>query len=196
MPNYAFLSLWFRDFTIEKGLAHLEALLTLFPLSPARPGFRLLIRSLDEAQSPTLEAELLAAPGAVQKLAAQFLHDDTAYEVTAYWDLWQARPNAGAALDFQQAPSAVEFTLQGEAFDNARYRESGHVAVNLGPELLYLGPADIPWETHHRYTRENVRRLYAYLRQVEKSLPIAERRLWSEGEVDFPGCTEEILARS
>ncbi|MFB3094433.1 MAG: hypothetical protein ACE10O_01080, partial [Candidatus Acidiferrales bacterium] len=79
MANFAFLSLWFDDFTIQKGTHHLEALLTLFPLSAARRDFRLLIRSLDATQQPTLERDLLATPPAVRELAEQFLHQDTSY---------------------------------------------------------------------------------------------------------------------
>ncbi|MFQ5664255.1 MAG: hypothetical protein ACE5HL_10530, partial [Terriglobia bacterium] len=216
MANYAYFSLWFRDFTIEKGIAHLEALLSLFPVSSARPGFQLVIRSLDAAQSSSLEADLLAAPAAVRKLAAQFLHEDTAYEVTTYWDLWQLRVPDVPSLEWQQAPSQVEFLLQGEEFDDARYRETGHVLMNLGFEHLYIDPAasldfardkgaagrDVLGEaapqdhTHRRYLRQNIRRIYAYARQVEKSLPLVRQRLWSEGEEDFARRTEQSLSTS
>lgn len=194
MPNYAYLSLWFRDFTIEKGAAHLEALLTLFPLSEARPGFRLVIRSLDPGQSPSLEADLLAVPEAVRKLANQFLHDDTAYEVTAHWDLWQAKAGPASGPGWEQRPSPVGLSLQGEEFDDACYRQTGHITLNLGSEHLYLGLPDATVEFARRYVRQNVRLLYAYLRQIEKGLPVAERRLWSEGEADFARRTEQLLA--
>lgn len=137
MANYAYLGLWFRDFTIERGVAHLGALLTLFPVSPTRPGFRLVIRSLDPAQSSTLEADMLAAPAAVEKLAAQFLHNDTSYEVTAWWELWQARP---AAPLWEQVPTPVGLLNQGEESDDARYRETGHVVCRLGLGLSISAP--------------------------------------------------------
>ena len=190
MANYAYLRLWFRDFAIEKGLTHLEALLGLFPVSAARPGFRLVVRSLDPGQSPSLEADLLATPGDVRTAASEFPHEDTAYEVTAYWDLWKLR----VEKDWEQAPSPAEFLLHGEQFDAGRYREAGHLQVNLGPEHLYLSPADHPQDLSFRYTRENVRRLYAFLRALEQQLPLAQRRLWSEGEPDFGPRIEQILS--
>lgn len=223
MANFAFLSLWFHDFTIQKGTHHLEALLTLFPLSTARRDFRLLIRSLDTTQQPTLERDLLATPSAVRELAEQFLHQDTSYEVTAHWDLWHAHTTAGPSLEWNQTPSRVELLLQGEQFDQGRYRETGHVLLSLGFEHLYTGHADIlsgaevrpedftnraehefifalqepqALEAYRRHTCENIRRLYSYLRQMEESLPTKERRLWSEGETDFARRTEQILAAS
>jgi len=198
MANYAYLSLWFRDFTIEKGLTHLEALLGLFPVSAARPGlpagqagFRLVVRSLDLGQTPSLEADLLATPADVRTAASEFPHEDTAYEVTAYWDLWQPRGQA----DWEQGPAPAEIILRGEEFDPDRVAaERDHLQVNLGPENLYLSPAGPPQDLSIRYTRENVRRLYAFLRALEKQLPLSQRRLWSEGEPDFSARTEQLLA--
>ena len=51
-------------------------------------------------------------------------------------------------------------------------------------------------EAYRHHTRENIRRLYSYLQQIEKSLPTKERRLWSEGETDFARRTKQILAAS
>ncbi|MFQ5778423.1 MAG: hypothetical protein ACE5IP_10500 [Terriglobia bacterium] len=200
MANYAYLSLWFRDFTIERGIAHLGALLTLFPVSDARPGFRLVIRSLDPAQSSTLEADMLAAPTAVEKLAGQFLHNDTSYEVTAWWELWQARP--AATPGWEQRPAPVGLLLQGEEFDDARYRETGHVILNLGFEHLYTDPAagaaglDISGrsaaqeESNRRYLRENVHRLYATSAKSRKACR------WPSGACGRKGSRTSPLAPS
>ncbi|MGH9509634.1 MAG: hypothetical protein ACRD2M_06845, partial [Terriglobales bacterium] len=113
MADYAYLSAWFREFTVERGLRHLEAALTLFPQSAARPGFRLAVRSLGPEESPTLERDLIAAPADVHMLAAEFLHEDTAYEVTAFWDLCKPRPGGR----WERAPAQVEFLLMGAEYD-------------------------------------------------------------------------------
>ncbi len=189
MGNHAYLSLWFREFSIEKGLAHLEKALGLFPLSGMRPGFRLVVRSLDPGESPTLEADLLATPADVRAAAAEFLHEDTCYEVTAWWDRWQP----GGAGGWQTASAPVEFLLHGEQFDDGRYREAGHLLINVGPEALYLGAANEPAEVWQRCAQENVRGLFALLRSLEEELPLAERRLWSEGEDDFATRAEQLL---
>jgi hypothetical protein len=189
MANYAYLSLWFQDFRIEKGLAHLEAVLAAFPVSPLRPGFRLVVRSLDLTQSPSLEAELLASPADVRAAAAEYLHEDTVYEITAHWNLWLLREEE----EWEEGPSPVEILLHGEEFDAGRFREAGHLQMKLSHEHLYLVPTGRSPQDYLRYVRENARRLLTFLRTLEKLLPLAERKLWSEGEPAFGQRVEEIL---
>jgi len=190
MVNHAYLSLSFKDFGIQKGLAHLEAALGVFPVSGQRPGFRLVVRSLDQTQSPSLEADLLATPAEVRLAASDYLHEDTLYEVTAHWTLWLPRGQE----DWEEAPSPVEILLHGEEFDAGRFREAGHLQIGLGGEQLYIVPAGRPPHDYLRYARENARRLITFLRAAEKSLPVAEWRLWSEGEPAFAQRVEETSA--
>jgi hypothetical protein len=189
MANYAYLNLWLRDFCIESGLAHLEKLLGLFPASPLRPGFRLVVRSLDQAQSPSLEADLLASPADIRAAASEYLHEDTVYEVTAHWNLWLLSEED----EWQEGPSPVEVLLYGQEFDAERFREAGHLQLKLSHEHLYIVPPKRSPQDYLRYVRENARRLFTFLHKVEGSLPLAERRLWSEGEPAFAERLEEKL---
>jgi hypothetical protein len=196
MADYAYLSVWFREFTAERGLRHLEAALTLFPQSAARPGFRLVVRSLGPEESPTLERDLIAASADVHALAAEFLHEDTAYEVTAFWDLWQPRP----ASQWKQAPSPVEFLLQGAEYDPgadpaADPTARAHLLINLGRENLFIGRSAVPQESSREPLRGNVERLYGFLRDLQKSLPVERHQLWSEGNQDFARLAEQLLAQ-
>lgn len=153
----------------------------LFAQSAARPGFRLVVRSLGPEESPTLERDLIASPADIRALAGEFLHEDTAYEVTAWWDLWQ--PPAGRG-DWKQAPSPVEFVLEGEEYDSTRHRQDReHIVATLGPEDLYLSSAEPRDDSGPR--RENARRFHAFLRDIQKSPPLARHSLWSEGRDDF-----------
>ncbi len=43
-------------------------------------------------------------------------------------------------------------------------------------------------------TRENIKALFDWVRRIEKALPVAKLRLWSEGEENFEARLEEILA--
>ena len=43
-------------------------------------------------------------------------------------------------------------------------------------------------------TRENIKRLFGWVRKIEDSLPVAKLKLWSEGEENFEARLEEILA--
>ena len=221
MANYAYCSLWFKDFTIERGVHHLEALLTLFPVSAARSNLRLVVRSLDPSQGVSLERELLTDPGDVRELAAGFLHDDTAYEVTAFWDLWQWQQAESLDLTWQRMPLPVQFLLQGELFDDGRYESAGHIWIRLGKEHLFTGHAGVltgaeirpedftdraenqfAWalqepdvlQAYRRRTCENIQMLLTYLHRIQEGLPVDRHRLWSEGEEDFPAVTEKILA--
>ncbi|HXE75180.1 MAG TPA: hypothetical protein VNN18_06040 [Candidatus Xenobia bacterium] len=197
MADYAYLSLWFRKFAVERGLHHLEALLQLFPQSAARPGFRLVVRSLGPEESPTLERDLIAAPADVRALASEFLHEDTAYEVTAWWDLWQPQrrqTGTSAPPGWEQAASPVEFVLEGEEYDPSR--EPGareHIVATLGPEDLYLSSEQPQDDAGPR--RENARRLHALLRDIQKSLPLARLVLWSEGREDFAEATRRLVSQ-
>jgi hypothetical protein len=192
MADYAYLSVWFREFTVERGLRHLEAALALFPQSAARPGFRLVVRSLGPEESPTLERDLIAAPADVHALAAEFLHEDTAYEVTAFWDLWQPRP----ASQWEQALSEVEFLVQGAEYDPGAEPEAhAHLLINLGRENLFLGRSAVPQESSREPLRANVERLYGLLRDLQNALPVERHRLWSEGNEDFARRTEQLLGQ-
>ncbi len=187
-----YLGLSFKDFTIERGLHHLEAVLQLFPQSAAQPGFRLVVRSLGPEESPTLERDLIASPVDVRALAGEFLHEDTVYEVTAYWDLWQ--PPAGRG-DWKQAPSPVEFVLEGKEYDPSRDAEAHeHIVATLGPEDLYLSSEEPQDDSGPR--RENARRLHAFLRDIQKSLPLASHTLWSEGREDFAESTRRLVSQA
>ena len=190
MADFAYLSLWFNEFSVERGLHHLEAVLQLFPQSAGRPGFRLVVRSLGPQESPTLERDLIASPADVRALASEFLHEDTAYEVTAWWDLWQPPEGRG---DWQQAPAPVEFLLEGEGYDPSRDPEAReHLVVSLGPESLYLPPEEANDAAH--WCRENARRLHLFLRDVQKSLPLERHSLWAEGREDFAEATRRLVS--
>ena len=186
-----YLSLAFKEFSIERGLHHLEAALQLFPQSAARPGFRLVVRSLGPEESPTLERDLIAAPADIGALANEFLHEDTAYEVTAWWDLLQPSEGAG---QWSEAASPVEFLLEGEEYDPSREPESReHLLITLGPESLYLAP-EAAGDDAALPRHKNARRLLLFLRDIRKSLPVERHSLWSEGRDDFAEAVRRLVS--
>jgi hypothetical protein len=221
MANYAFLSLWFQEGRAEASPEHFSKLLRLIPPSTAQPGFRrFVVRGVDLTQAPLLECEFLATTEAVRQQVEELFEPDCSCEVTAYWDLWQCRLVSGPHLEWGDAPARLELDLYGEAFDDACFRETGHILVNFGLEHLFTGHAGVlaghapepenasnpteqafafallqmgALETYRQRTQENVRRLYALLKQAGETLPLAKVRLWSEGETDFAGRSREIL---
>jgi hypothetical protein len=138
--------------------------------------------------------------------------------VQSNWDLWtyDALP-----AKWRQEPQPLEMLCRGEDYDDGFWRENGHLEVNLGFEHFFTGhagmlgmhpgaksPAQSPeeaqfleamaWpenlEVYQEKTRENIRKVLEWTRRIEKAVPVAQIRLWSEGEENFEARLEEILA--
>jgi hypothetical protein len=222
MSNFAYLSIWFGDFPEEQILDRFAKFLETVPFSVSKPGLRYLtIRAVDATESPVLEQDLREVPmdaSGIIELAQDHLHSDCSYEVRSHWDLWVATTEAGA---WKQEPQPLEIFCYGEDYDDGFWRDNGHLQVNLGFEHLFTGhahllgyrrgertPAESPEEARfleamawpenlQRYqekTRENIRKLLDWNRQIEQALPAERLRLWSEGEENFEARMEEILA--
>ena len=118
-------------------------------------------------------------------------------------------------------PQALEIICRAEDFDNAAWQENGHIEVNLGFEHLFTGHAGLlgtqskedrlaespaearfmemmAWpenlERYQQKTQENIRKLWDWLRAVERLENLERVQLWSEGEEDFEARLEDILA--
>ena len=203
-------------------LERFGAFLTTVPFSATKPGFSyLVIRAVDSAETPVFEQDLRALPldaASVVELAKDYLHSDCSYEVQSNWDLWTYE---SLPAKWRQEPQPLEMLCHGEDYDNGFWRENGHLAVNLGFEHFFTGHAGLlgmhpgakspaqsqeealfleamAWpenlEVYQEKTRENIRRVLEWSRRVEKALPVAQIRLWSEGEENFEARLEEILA--
>jgi hypothetical protein len=222
VSNQAYLSIWCKEFVEERMLERLGAFLTTVPFSATKPGFSyLVIRAVDSAETPVFEQDLRALPldaASVVELAKDYLHSDCSYEVQSNWDLWTYE---SLSAKWRQEPQPLEMLCHGEDYDNGFWRENGHLEVNLGFEHFFTGhagllgmhpgaksPAQSPeeaqfleamaWpenlEVYQEKTRENIRKVLEWSRRVEKALPVAQIRLWSEGEENFEARLEEILA--
>jgi hypothetical protein len=222
VSNQAYLSIWCKEFAEERMLERFGAFLTTAPFSATKPGFSyLVIRAVDSAETPVFEQDLRALPldaASVVELAKDYFHSDCSYEVQSNWDLWTYE---SLPAKWRQEPQPLEMLCHGENYDNGFWRENGHLAVNLGFEHFFTGhagllgmhpgaksPAQSPeeaqfleamaWpenlEVYQEKTRENIRKVLEWSRRVEKALPVAQIRLWSEGEENFEARLEEILA--
>jgi hypothetical protein len=221
MSNFAYLSVWFREFPEEQMLERFGKFLTTVPFSASKPGFTYLtIRAVDSLESPVFEQDLRSVPldaAGIVELAQDHLHSDCAYEVQSSWDLWVMNAENG----WKQEPQPLELLCHGEDYDEAFWRENGHLQVNLGFEHLFTGHAGLlgfrrgerpvaespeearfieamAWpenlQRYHEKTRENIRKLLDWTRQIEQAVPAERLRLWSEGEENFEARVEEILA--
>jgi hypothetical protein len=222
MSNHAYLSIWCKDFPEERILERFGAFLATVPFSAIKPGFsHLVIRALDFTETPVLEQDLRSLPldaAGIVEIAKDHLHSDCAYEVRADWDLWVFDGEQGR---WQHLPQPLGLSCYGEDFDDAYWQENGHLEANLGFEHLFTGhggllgfrqsgkaapqsaeearffasmeqPANL--QMYQDKTRDNIRQLLEWVRRIEKALPVAQVRLWSEGEENFEARLEEILA--
>lgn len=222
MANQAYLGVWCKQFGEEQILQQFGAFLGTVPFSTKRPGFtRLTIRAVDASEAPVVEDDLRAAPvdaAGIIEIIGEHIHGDSSYEVHAHWDLWEFD---AATAKWANEPRGLEIFCHGEDYDEGFWRENGHIQVNLGFEHLFTGHAGLlgirqvgkraaespeearfleamAWpenlQAYHEKTRENIRKLLDWVRQIEKAVPVEKARLWSEGEENFESRMEEILA--
>ena len=185
-----------------------------FPVSSLSPGVReLTVYPFGWAESPVLEQSFTegAQVEDVVPLAAEFLHDDYAYEAELNWDVWV--PRADESLDagadpesvpdiaqslaqWERLPQRVGVTCLGPQFEQESDQtpERPHLLLNLGLDTLFL--PDIP-DIDEEFVaealegvagncyRENIAQLLGYLRQLEKGLPLTRRLLWSSSGEDL-----------
>ncbi len=188
MPDRVYLSLWLEDFNAENMLERFRVLLERFPFSQLRPGIGALrVQALSESEPPLLE-HAFAEPPAVERvieLASEFRHPDCAFLIEGWWELWQWTEG------WRLLPSPVTLFCFGPLFDN----EIGdHLRVELGTEAQFL-----PWVPHPqagRMARSNLRSVVRLAEDLEKSLKLRQRQLWSESGENLARQLEAALTEN
>jgi hypothetical protein len=108
---------------------------------------------------------------------SDMVHQDYAYVLEAYWDLWTA-DNGGWAIQ----PLQVKFIAQGLDFDDGAYQDSGHIQVDFGLDTPFLFEDLNLTEPAEQHIRANVQKLINFTNAVEKNCGVVGRVLWSESE--------------
>jgi hypothetical protein len=224
MANRAYLRIWTGEFTRESMIAQFARFLATVPLSTARNSFdQLVLQALDPTETPVSEWDMREATfGAaeVAAIAAQHIHEDTAYIVEAKWDLWAFESET---LKWKQGPQPLEIICRGPEYDGRAWESEGRFSVDLGFEHFFTGHAGIlapgaasnpfdssdhPIERTFRQwmsveanrreyaakTRENIQQLFGWIESIERALPVERNDLWSEGEENFEARVDAILA--
>lgn len=198
MSDRVCLSLWLKDFTAEKMLPLWEKVLAAFPVSSLAPGLReLSIYPFRWGETPVLQQsfpEGAAASDAVA-LAAEFLHDDYAYEVELNWDVWAPR-QPGALDQWERVPRRVSVACLGPRFEGEDTEDHPHILLDLGLDSLFL-PEEAEEGTDAGALaealegmagtcyRDNIAQLLSYAKKLEETLPVARRLLWSSSGEDL-----------
>src|SRR5271170_6869127 len=213
VSNQSYLSVWCTDFPEELILERFGAFLATVPFSATKRGFtEFAIRAVDSSEIPVLEQDLRAMPldaAGIIEISQEQLHSDCSYEVRCHWDLSVFEAAEGK---WKAEPQALEISCHGEDYDDGFWRENGHFEVNFGFEHFFTGHAGLlgirqikreaaqspeearfleamAWpenlQKYQEKTQENIRKLLEWVREIEKAVPVAHIRLWSEGEENF-----------
>lgn len=222
MANRAYANIWTLDFSEDTLLERLSEFVGTVPFSATRPGFSgLTVRAVGPAETPLLDPDLRSTPADVVEaieLVEEHLHADGAYELSAFWDLFEFEV---AQKVWHLRPEPVLITCNGPEYDEGIAVQEGHFQIDLGMEHLFTGHAGLlgfedealgepqndeeasflefmsqpgNLRAYHERTAENIRKLFDWMDRIEKAMPVDKILLWSEGEERLQERMEDILA--
>ena len=181
MADPLYLSLWFPQFRESDMMPRLLSVVRQFMFSAARPGISAIAVQPVSWSEPTI-LERRFHPGIEPEEAitilSDMLHEDYAYVVEAYWDLW-ILPEQG---EWVVEPSQVKFIVHGVEFDEGAYQEGGHIQVDIGLDTPFLFENVDLTKAAEQRVRANVQKLINFSNAVEKNSAVTGRVLWSESE--------------
>jgi len=228
MANHAYLRVWTRDFSESTMIPEFARFLATAPVATLQPGRQafteLVVQAVDSTESSVAEwdlRELGYGPAEISALAVQHLNADTAYIVSAKWDLWRFDVDT---LSWKQEPQPLVLTMHGRDYEDGLAVSAGHFVADLGFEhfftghggLLAPGAASNPFASsghpvehtfrqwmaapnnlkeYHAKTRENIQQLFRWVEAVESALPVERSELSSEGEENFEARLDAIAAQ-
>lgn len=207
MADHVYLSLWLRDYNEINMLQAWKRVIEAFPFSAGGPAIRsLAIYPFNWSETPVFErsfGEGISAEDVID-LAAEFLHDDYAYEVEVYWDLWLPDPTAEVteemepeALDdsfpeqepgWRLTPMTVSLACTGPKFNSDDVPEDrADIEINFGLDAPFL-PFQLEEDEFPEYdpdvadirARQNLQQLIEFVHRLDEILPVERRLLWCE----------------
>jgi hypothetical protein len=185
MADRLYLSIWFPSFRESEMLPRLLSVIRQFPASPQKPGIGYLAVHSVSWNEPILFQQTFdyrADPERALTLAAEFLHEDNAYELEMAWDLWTPIQEGDLDETWEMRQQMAKFIAFGPKFEDATYQQNGHVQVDFGLDTPFLYEDVEFTESVERRVKANVQKLVAFTNAVEKNCGISGRVLWSESE--------------
>jgi len=166
---------------------HFATLVLQFPVSrlaKAESALRVFPIRFDEV--PIFETPFLAPvdEDRLRSLVREYAKPDHAFEFETFWDLWQ---HDGS--DWHVAPARVRLTGHGPDFEGPDPDE--HLSIEFGLESQFL--PDLSDAASLRTAQSNIRSLLHLVSQIDASLPVHKRRLWSESGENFAEKLESKL---
>ena len=186
MADQLYLSYWIRGFTEHNMLRHYERVLNGFPFSKLYPRALLEVRAVDLAEPPLAEREFQDTidPGVIVEAAKWFQNRDCAFELAAFWDLWQI----GSEGEFKLLPSAVRIICYAPLFES-EYGEQ--IRIEFGLDSQFLPQREIP--SSLTPIRQNIKSLLHLVKDLDGALTVDKRQLWSESGGNFAERLQAVL---
>ncbi len=193
MADCIYLNIWFPSFAEPEILPRALSVLRQFPFSAAHPGIGHVAVHAVAWNEPAVFQETFdfrAQPEHAVALAADFLHDDNAYEFEALWDLWTP---AGEGYDsWKLQPRPVNFFAHGARFEDGVFAEDGHIQVDFGLDTPFLYEDLELTALGEERIKANVQKLVGFTSAVEQHCVPSGRVLWSESEENL---AQKLIAR-
>jgi hypothetical protein len=188
MPDRLFLSVGLpNDSALQVRTAY-EKVLKLFPISRLAPRVTARVTAISHAEPFLKEQSYLGEDSLAQwgRELREWSTADLCVEAETAWDLWQKEPDG-----WRLAPAAVVLLGYGPEFERDQEEQ---IRIEFGLEDRFLPDAE-EGERSLRFVESNVRSLLQLVHDIEKALPGARRRLWSESGGNFAERLQAMLAR-
>jgi hypothetical protein len=193
MADPLYLSVWFPHFSESDMMPRLLSVVRQFLFSASRPGITSVsVHPVSWSEPTILERRFRPGldPEQAIAIAADMLHDDYAYLLEAFWDLWV--PDEDAPDEWIVEPRQVKFIAHGMNFEDGTYQESGHIQVDFGLDTPFLFENVDLTATSEPRVRANVQKLINFTNAVEKNTGVSGRVLWSESEENL---AQKLISR-
>jgi len=165
-------------------------MLNVFPFSKlAKRGPVLRVHAVTLREPPLLEREFAVSADTagtcadILSAAEEFLQSDCAAEIDTFWDLWQ---HDGSEWKLQPAP--VTLSCFGADFEN---EQGEHVRIEFGPDAHFLPVPGLDGSL--RMGQSNLKSLLKLVGDLERTLDLENRRVWSESGANFAEVLKQAL---
>ena len=185
MADHLYLSCWLRGFTAHNMFQHWNRALRKFPYSHFKPTATLRVFALEMVEPAALERLFDEITGSREIIdaAREFANADCAYQLEAFWDLWQFDG------DWKLDASPVSVTLHGPEFPSDLGEQ---LLIDFGLDFLYL-----PGQGKARNltaVRSNIRSLLRMVEELKEDLPVEKQLLWCDSEENLAEVLTAALA--
>ena len=161
MPDRLYFSCSLRETGEAQMLQQFGKLLGVFPFSKlAKRGPVMRIYAMELVEPPLFERE--------------FLHADCACEIDTFWDLWQYDG------EWKLRPAPLTLACYGPEFES---EHGDHLRIEFGLDALFLPMPGVDGSL--RMGQSNLRSLLHLVKDLEETLDIESRQVWSESGANF-----------